>query len=182
MHSISQIVTMERRTSTSSIASSSSGGGDPSKNEYSLYANLYQCQLALRRLQTSSKLMHPLIQKMVHILDERITFCLPVCSGDAKKLYTYILDILDKLSSGCDNRLVLYFNRSPYWQHYQMNMTEIVSTLAACCSARTNNGHASVEFRRKFVPMADLMRRRQNSLSGPAGWRKQSISISGDVY
>lgn len=172
--------TMERQASTVSNASGSTtsslgSNGESSKNEHSLYSNLVQCQVALRRLQASSKLMHPMVQSLVHTLDESIGFCLPVCSGDAKKLYSYIFDILDKLNAAYSNRLALYFNRSPYWQHYQTNMIEILSMLAACCSSRTSNGHASVEFRRKFIPMADVMRRRPSSLAGPVSWRKRSI-------
>lgn len=121
------------------------------KDDVSLAYNLSQCLQPLAKLR-KKKVPLPILAS-VKRLENIISICIKLCAKDATEDCNYQL-ISKKLSDPfvSDNAaLRMYFSKSPYWEHFQENMADIISIL----NRMLDNGQTS--FERRYVPLTAVL-------------------------
>lgn len=176
-----------------------------SENDTSLYYNLTQCLRSLRKIREIYKNAPVAILEHLANTEEVIALCQCASVEDdfgasnptksTSRTYWYILENLIEVSTPRRLPLQLYFCRSPYWEHYDRNMTEIMLLLdkilleytavpprnqrsrkisAASSDSSSDNDFGEVErFRRRFVPFAKVVSDRQWA----GGWRQTNLVL-----
>lgn len=122
----------------------------------SLYSNLKLCLVPLSKLYESYGTVKPIADGLKKLIAS-VELCQKLCvNEDSEDAYEMVLDRLTQATANDHTLLQIYCSRSPFWEHYDRNMAEIVFVLERTVNERQQQD-PSLKFQRRFLPLSACM-------------------------